>query len=185
VGVVSAAVAIGLSGCATESPPADSGQASSATATSSPGAATNPSASASASGTSTASASPSPSPTWTLTAEEQQAFEEATNTVVAYRQTIVDLYTGARTNLNDLYDVATGELLDDDLRAIQKALSEGASGQPQGAQVVLIEARPRAVTLGNKDTVVIQACVDASAVTGFGQTGKPLLGHASKPTTPS
>ena len=64
---------------------------------------TSPSASASA------SASPSPSPTSTLTAEEQQAFEEATKVVLAYRQTITDLYSGARTNLNDLNEVAAGE----------------------------------------------------------------------------
>ncbi len=69
----------------------------------------------------TASAEVSPSPTSTLSAEEQQAFEEATAVVLAYRQTITDLYSGARTNLNDLNDVATGDLVDQGLTNIQQS----------------------------------------------------------------
>ncbi len=67
-----------------------------------PGVATGPSANASTSASTGGSASASASPSSTLTPEEQQAVDEATSVVLAYRQTITDFYSGARTNLNDL-----------------------------------------------------------------------------------
>ena len=45
--------------------------------------------------------------------------------VLAYRQTITDLYSGARTNLNDLNSVAAGDLRDQGLKNIQQSLSDG------------------------------------------------------------
>ncbi len=88
-----------------------------------PVATTSPSAKPSTSAEGVASASASPSST--LTPEEQQAFEEATKVVLAYRQTITDLYSGARTNLNDLNKVAAGELRDKGLKNIQQSLTDG------------------------------------------------------------
>jgi hypothetical protein len=101
-----------------------------------------------------------------LSAAEQQAFEEATAVVLAYRQTITDLYSGARTDLNDLDDVATGELLDKGLMNIQQGLAQGGRNEPQGAQLSLASATPLDVDLdGESDTVVIRACIDATTVT--------------------
>ena len=42
----------------------------------------------------TATASASPTPTSTLTPAQQEAFEQATDVVLAFEQTILDLYTG-------------------------------------------------------------------------------------------
>ena len=114
---------------------------------------TSPSASASAQ----PSASPSPSPTSTLTAEEQQAFEEATKVVLAYRQTITDLYSGARTNLNDLNEVAAGEQRRaGPARTSSRASARGGVVEPEGAQFVLVSAEPVEVNLDDDpDTVVV------------------------------
>ena len=103
-----------------------------------PGVATGPSANASASASSGGSASTSASPSSTLTPEEQQAFDEATKVVLAYRQTITDLYSGARTNLNDLNEVAAGELLDQGLKNIQQSLSDGWRYEPRQAEVRIV-----------------------------------------------
>jgi hypothetical protein len=129
-----------------------------------------------------ASAPPTPSPALTdaegreLTEDEARAFREATDVVVAYRQTIVDLYSGARTDLNDLYAVATGSLLDRDLRQLQQSLGSGARGKPTGAQVVLVEATPKTVALGSDSRVIVRACIDATAVTGVAADGTETPG---------
>jgi hypothetical protein len=149
---LAAALAAGvlLTGCSTSDPTAGTGSTG------------NPSSSALAS----PSASGSASPTSTLTAEEQQAFTEATEVVLAYRQTITDLYSGARTNLNDLNDVAAGELLDQGLQNIQQSLSDGWRREPQGVELVLVSASPLDFELaGNPNTVVVRACIDATEVT--------------------
>ncbi len=79
--------------------------------------------------------SASPSPSSTLSAAEQAAFEEATAVVLAYRQTIADLYSGARTDLNDLDKVATGELLDRTCTTCQQGLAPGLSqSEPVGVR---------------------------------------------------
>ena len=119
--------------------------------------------SASATGSAQPNGSASPSPTSTLTAEEQQAFEEATAVVLAYRQTITDLYSGARTNLNDLNEVAAGELRDEGLKNIQQSLSDGWRSNPR-AWVRLVSAEPIAVNLvEDPEIVVVRACIDATA----------------------
>jgi hypothetical protein len=130
----------------------------------------SPSASAAASAQ--ASGSASPSSTSTLTAEERQAFEEATKVVLAYRQTLVDLYSGARTRLNDLNAVASGDLLDRNLTKAQSDLGAGQRSEPQGVRLSLVSAEPLAISLGdNVSEVVVRACIDATAVTSVAQDG--------------
>ncbi len=125
---------------------------------------TGPAASSSTSASTEPSASASPSPT--LTAAEQQAFEEATKVVLAYRQTITDLYSGARTNLNDLNEVAAGDLRDQGLKNIQQSLSDGWRRSPEGAQLVVVSAAPVEIgLLDDPNAVVVRACIDATAVT--------------------
>ncbi len=143
-----------------------------------PLAATSPSASPSTSASADASASASASPSSTLSAEEQQAVDEATKVVLAYRQTITDLYSGARTNLNDLNEVAAGDqLVDKGLAELQRNLSDGWTSEPKGAQLALVSAEPVKVDLlDNPDTVVVRACVDGSAVTGVAPDGQRTPG---------
>ena len=104
----------------------------------------SPDSTPSTSTTATASqTSASPTPTSTLAPAEQEAFDQATDVVVAYQQTIVDLYTGARTDVNDLNAVvATGDLLDASLKSVSQGLSQGYRMEPANAQVVLISAEP-------------------------------------------
>jgi hypothetical protein len=124
-------------------------------------------------------ASPNPSPALTdaagreLTEAEAQAFREATDVVVAYRQTIVDLYSGARTDLNDLYKVATGDLLDQNLRNIQRGLREGRRAEPQGASALLVTVRPLEVELSRPiPRMTVEACIDLTAVTDVNAQGR-------------
>jgi hypothetical protein len=133
--------------------------------------------SASATGSAQPSGGASPSPTSTLTAEEQQAFEDATAVVLAYRQTITDLYSGARTNLNDLNEVAAGEKVERDLIDIQKSLGEGWTYEPKGGQVSLASARPLDVDLsGDPATITVRACIDTTAITDVSPSGKRSKG---------
>lgn len=160
-----AAAGLLLAGCSSDPAPA----ASDAPASSS---------SASAPATASASTTASPSPTSTLSAAQQQAFDEAAQVVMAYRQTVTDLYSGARTRLNDLNDVATGEeTLDQGLKNISLSLREGWRSEPKGAQLVLVSAEPVKVSL-KKDppTVIVRACIDASAATGISPKGERTQG---------
>ena len=131
------------------------------------GASMTPSVAATASGgPGPGSASPSADPTSTLTPEEQKAFEEATEVVLAYRQTITDLYSGARTDLNDLNDVATGDLLDQGLINISKGLAQGGRNEPQGVQLTLVSAELVTASLGtDPERIVVRACIDATDAT--------------------
>ena len=151
--LAAAVLLLAQTGCTNSTPPpADGSPTTSSASTASPAVSSTPAA--------------TPSPTSTLTTTEQQAFDEATDAVMAYRQTWVDLYTGARTNLNDLHTVlAGGELLDASLRTIQQDLNSGVSSTPKGAQIALVSAEPVTMKL-KKDppTVVIRACIDATSV---------------------
>ena len=142
------------------------------------GASMTPSVAATASGgPGPGSASPSADPISTLTPEEQKAFEEATAVVLAYRQTITDLYSGARTDLNDLNDVATGDLLDQGLINISKSLREGWKREPNGVQLSLASAEPVSVDFsGAGDIVTVHACIDATAVTIVSPNGERTEG---------
>ena len=136
---------------------------------------TSPSAAPSTS-TSAEASSPA-SPSGTLSAEEQKAFDEATEVVLAYRQTLVDLYSGARTQLNDLNDVATGELLERNLATTQQDLVAGQRSEPVGATVLLDYATPVRVDLGgNPDSIVVRACVDATGITSVKPDGTKSRG---------
>lgn len=131
------------------------------------------------SGTSTTSASPSPSPseTSTLTAAQERAFREATDVVLAFRQTITDLYSGARTRINDLDNVVTGDKLDRERNNVQKGLVSGRRSEPRGVQLVLVSAEPVKINLKtNPPTVVVRACIDATAVTDIDQDGRESQG---------
>lgn len=130
-----------------------------------PGQADVPSSDATASAsTHTSSAAPTPasSPSRTLTAQEQEAVEAATAVVLAYRQTIIDLYSGTRTNLNDLNKYATGDLLDADLRNVQHGLRDGTRAKATGP-VRMSETEVVSVNLAN-DQVRIRTCIDLSSV---------------------
>ena len=155
-----ATVGLLLAGCSSTGDPAP---------TSTP----TPVGSTSTTATASPSVSPSPSPTSTLTAEQQQAFEEAAKVALAYRQTITDLYSGARTDLNDLNEVASGDRVDRDLKNVSLSLRKGWRSEPKGGQLVLVSAEPVKVTL-KKDppTVVVRACIDATAVTDVSPDGK-------------
>lgn len=154
---LTAALVIALAGCTDDTPPPGDGTAASAT-----GSATTPS-----------SATPTPSVSSTLNAKQQQAFDDATDAVVAFNQTWVDLYTGARTNLNDLYTVlAEGDLLDASLKKAQQDLTAGAYATPKGAQIALVSSVPVSVKLTRKPpTVVLDACIDSTAVTTVASKG--------------
>jgi hypothetical protein len=99
-----------------------------------------------------------------LTDEEAQAFREATEVVVAYRQTVVDLLSGARTDLNDLNLVVTGSLLQDDLKNMQAGLTAGRKAEP-GARVVLVSAQPVQIELEEEDRARVRACIDLTGIT--------------------
>lgn len=108
--------------------------------------------------------SPAPSPTWSLTAAEQKAFEEASAAVLAYRQTGIDLFSGARTNLNDMDMVATGDLLNRDLSSLQKSLLAGWKAEP-GATVVLTWAQPLAASISaSPPSVRVRVCIDLRGI---------------------
>lgn len=126
----------------------------------------------------------SPSPTWTLPPDEQEAFAEATDVVMAFAQTWVDLYTGARTDLNDLNDVvAAGDLLDASLKRVSQDLSQGVKSTPLGAQVVLVSAEPGRVTLdSDPPSVVLEACIDSTSVTTSFPDGSHEEGVREKAT---
>jgi hypothetical protein len=97
--------------------------------------------------------------------------------VLAYRQTITDLYSGARTDLNGLNDVATGELLDKGLMNIQQSLGEGWRYEPAGVQVRMASARPIEILLGaDPDRIVLAACIDAGGVAGIAPDGERTSG---------
>jgi hypothetical protein len=112
-----------------------------------------------------------------LTPEERVAFEEATEVVLAYRQTIADLYSGARTDLNDLDKVATGDLLDQNLRGVQQGLAAGRRSLPVGARLALVEANPVTVDLtSNPSGIRIRACIDSSRLTDLMEDGSQRVG---------
>ena len=98
--------------------------------------------------------------------------------VLAYRQTITDLYSGARTNLNDLNDVATGdEVLDQGLLNIQRSLNEGWRVEPSGVEISIVYADPVAVGLADDPaSVMVRVCVDATSVTEVDPDGKRAVG---------
>lgn len=127
--------------------------------------------------------SPSASPTTTLTPEEQQAVAEATAAVLAYRQTIVDLLSGARQDLNDLNAVATGDLLARDQIALQQQLASGWQATPvqPDSQVLLAWASPVSVSMrADPPSIRVRACVDLSTFDFIDPDGSEVRGTAGE-----
>lgn len=131
----------------------------------------------------TATASASPTPTSSLTPAQQEAFEQATDVVLAFEQTILDLYTGARSRVNDLDNYATGELLEATRRNVSQGLAQGYRTEPEGAQVALISAEPGRIKL-TKDpaTIEVRTCVDHTSVTDIAPDGTRTTGNREQLT---
>ena len=123
------------------------------------------------------SSSASPSPTSTLSPEEQEAFEQATETVAAHSQTILDLYSGTRTDVNDMYLVATGDLLQQEMQSIATELARGLKTVPTGVQSSLVSSEPVSFELDRqKPRVVIRACIDERHATDVEPDGTEVPG---------
>lgn len=122
---------------------------------------------------STPPTSATPSPTSTLTAAQQEAVDQATDVVMAYEQTITDLYSGARDRINDLDNYATGDILDSTRRNAAQGRAQGWRSETEGAQLVLVSAEPVSVKLkADPPTVVLWACIDSTADTRIGADGQ-------------
>jgi len=68
--------------------------------------------------------------------------------------------------------VATGDLLDRELKNVSQGLSQGYSSEPMGAQVTLVSAEPVSIDLdADPPTVVVRACIDAAGVTDVAPDG--------------
>jgi hypothetical protein len=118
------------------------------------------------------SASATPTPSATLSAKEQEAFEQATQAALAFSQTITDLYSGTRSDVNDMYFVATSEIRERVMNNIARGLSEGTRTVPQGVEVTLIAAKPVKVQLERKQPrVIVRACIDATKATDIEADG--------------
>ena len=125
---------------------------------------------------SSAAATPTSSPSRSLTAEEQEAVKAATAVVLAYRQTIIDLYSGTRTNLNDLNKYATGDLLDADLRNVQHGLRDGWTAKANGP-VVVAEAEVLSADLERRiPQMRLRVCIDLTSIEFDDPEGTHRLG---------
>jgi hypothetical protein len=150
-----------LAGCSGDPQPVDSSSTPSASAT----------------GRAQPSGSTSPAPTSTLTAEEQQAFEEATEAVRAYAQTFYNILSDPTPTLNDLNAVAAQPQLALDLKSLQGILSAGEITFDKTGPVFVAAAEPTYVNLeGDPPTIVVVACVDRSANSGT-EAGDPWTGR--------
>ena len=130
---------------------------------------------------STSASSPATSsPTSTLTAEEQQAFEEATEAVRAYEQMFYDILADPQPNLNDMNNVAAQPQLALDLEGLQQIFSAGETSITATGPVAIAFTEPIDVAQGGEpQTVVLVACVDRSANSGI-ESGKPWTGLREK-----
>lgn len=112
------------------------------------------------------SSSPSASLTSTLSAAHQQAVTEATEAVRAYEQTFIDILADPTPTLNDMNKVAAQPQLARDLKNLHMLLSEDAEVVYESTgPVIVASADPVTVDLrDDPHTVVLEACVDATAV---------------------
>ena len=156
---------------------ADGGVTASASGSASGTASPEPAGGASTDASSPASPAVASSALAGLSEDERQAFAEATEVVMAYRQIVTDLYSGVRTRVNDLDAVVTGDKLERSRLNVSQGLSEGYRSEPEGVQVVLVSAEPVSVDLaGDPPTVVIRACVDATAEVRLAPNGSRTQG---------
>jgi hypothetical protein len=116
-----------------------------------------------------------------LNPAQQEAFEQASEVVMAYRQTVLDLYSGTRTRVNDLDNYVTGEKLDEARIDVSRGLAEGRRSEPTGVQLRLVVAEPVSVRLkADPPAVTLWACIDGSAVTGIEPDGSRLPGKRER-----
>jgi hypothetical protein len=116
-----------------------------------------------------------------LTAAQQEAFEQATEVVMAYRQTIIDLYSGARTRVNDLDNYVTGDLLDSERIAVSRGLAEGKRSKPEGIQLKLVSSEPVTVDLKSDPAQVrLWVCIDGTAITARDPDGTEYPGKRER-----
>lgn len=122
-----------------------------------------------------------PTSTASLSPTEQAAVDQAAAAVLAYRQVVTDLYTGQRTKLADLNAVAVTPELAVAQRSVSQAKALGYHSRPRGARVTLVSAEPVSVDLGaSPPTVVLNACVDATAVTAVSPGGVLKAGRRQR-----
>ncbi len=145
------------------------------------GCTSNPEPSETTSGIPSASASVSASPTSTLPAADQQAFDDATETVRAYEQMFYDILADPEPSLNDMNEVATQPQLALDLKNLQGIVSEGGFSITTTGPIVVASAEPITVNLdGDPATVTLVACVDKSAASGTNPDGSSFTGVRQK-----
>ena len=158
-----AAIGLLLAGCSPATDPVSSPTPTAASPTGSVAPSTSPSASA--------------SPSTTLPAEKQQALQEAADAALAYRQIAVDLYSGARTSINDLAEVTTGDVRVSAENTIALELAKGYRDTPRGAKLTIITVEPLKVDLKEEPPiVVVRVCLDATAVTTVKPDGSTTPG---------
>lgn len=113
-----------------------------------------------------------PLATASMSGAQWQAYDGATEAVVAYVQTVADLYTGKRTSLDDLAVVAVAPELDVAQRSIAQARALGYYSEPLGALVALVSADPYSIELGaSPASVLLKACIDTTDVITVTPTG--------------
>ncbi|HYN56924.1 MAG TPA: hypothetical protein VES03_06985, partial [Motilibacterales bacterium] len=103
-----------------------------------PSASTNPNTTPDASDS--ASSPASPSPTSTLTAEEQQAFDAATEAIRAYEQMFYDILADPQPNLNDMNTVAAQPQVALDLTNLQSILAKGGFAIQSAGQTIVLSS---------------------------------------------
>jgi hypothetical protein len=141
------------------------------------GCTSNPEPSDTTSETPSASASVSSSPTSTLPADEQQAFDEVTETVRAYEQMFYDILADPEPSLNDMNEVATQPQLALDLKNLQGIVSEGGFSITSTGPIVVASAEPASVDLeSDPAAVTLVACVDKSSASGTNPDGSAFTG---------
>lgn len=120
--------------------------------------------------TATPTPSATPSASRTLSAKDK-AVAQATDAVMAYRQTFVDIAAAKKPHLDDLHDVGADPQKSKDLTTLQKYLVAGGRAKP-GGTVKLVSAKPRTVKLKDKPpTVVLRVCTDSTSVIWIDKPG--------------
>jgi hypothetical protein len=131
------------------------------------------------SASSSASASASPSPTSTLSADKQQAVDEAAAVVLAREQMFYDLQADPEPNLNDINNVVADPQLDRDLLSLQEAarlVAEGKTVVESTGPVTIASVEPVKVDLeGDPPTVTLEVCLDRTT-TRVTYEGQPVEG---------
>jgi hypothetical protein len=121
-------------------------------------------------------ASTSASPASTLTAEEQQAVQEAAEAVRRYEQMFYDILSDPEPNLNDMNSVAAQPQLALDLKGLQEIFVAGQTTLDMAGPVAIASFTSEQVTLNDEPVVVLVVCVDRSMNSGT-EAGRPWTGR--------